>query len=277
MNKLKIMNDDRIEHLRNTIIGFLSETRKLDKTLTSVSVRHYKMTREEYEESKAKKYTFNVFYGKLNDKSEGFVYNILTLIKEKFIVVSDKVCYLPILLSPERWNYLENKYTNINEYTNITGLLKFPLYFAELTYIFSNIKSNPTLNCSGKECELTPESKIEKYKKIELFDYSSSDRFGFKDSKQTESNIISTKPSPDVDTNPIENQKTISENETSINFITKRIDETLKSVGVDNEDITNILYSQDMKLHINYQLNSKVNRELIISNIIDDALKRFIL
>lgn len=148
-----IVSDAKISQMRQRIIMMMEETRDLEITGNSPSVRYYKMTEEEYQSAKMQFYVITIFLGKFphsETKTEGFAYDIRTLIKEKYIVLNEQVCYFPIPLSAKRWNFLRNKYADIGDYTYNTGLLTFPIYRAELTYIFKNIRNGPII-CSSRE------------------------------------------------------------------------------------------------------------------------------
>lgn len=118
---------------RQLILRYLSTTRDIefpeDKGLC---VRHYCLTQEEA--NAQKEYCFKVVFGtntsKTEDKREGCCYDWRNLLNDKYIMLDTKESFLPIVVTPQRWKYLEeHKGDKLLKITNVykPGILLWPL------------------------------------------------------------------------------------------------------------------------------------------------------
>jgi len=257
---IPIVSNDKISNIRKRIIKLLEESRDLDILGNFPTIRYYKMTVMEFELAKSQYYLFTIFFGKFPDsesKVEAMCFDIRTLLKEKYIVLNDQICYVPITLSAKRWNQLLLKNKDIGDYTFETGKLTFPLYLAELTYIFKNIRSSPIICSSSQGC--VPVS-LEQFQNvvglITLPDESIENRFGIvKEPIIISSELLSSQLDIDEKTNSI------------INMTEKE----LKDIQIENQNVYSRLKSEETKMYIKDLLVKGKSEAHIISSLLSDS------
>ena len=278
-----ITTDTRISNMRKRIIDMLIESRDLELGThgNAPTLRYYKMTDNEFQDANMQHYAITIFYGKFPEagsKTEGFVYDIRTLLKEKYVVLNELVCYFPITLSAKRWNHLRTKYADIGDFTFEVGRLTFPLYRTELSYIFKQIRSSPTICSSSDGCvPVTLEHLQGLVGLVRLPDESVDNRFGIvrELTPPSSGGTVFTTPSqshqiiPVVTKGPEENK---SETE-QINSILKSVERELLDIHVDDPEILEQIKSEKTKQYVRDLLGKKSNVH-IMSALISDALDK---
>ncbi len=271
-----VFNDVKIASMREKIIEMMQESRDLELGYIGLapSVRYYKMTESEYQESKSQFYIFTMFLGKFPEsasKTEGFAYDIRTLLKEKFILLNESVCYLPLPLSAKRWNFLKTKYANMGDFTYETGKLTFPLYRTELTYIFGNIRTNPTI-CSSKEgCVPVSLEQLQMLVGlVRLPDESEQNRFGIVKTNIPEPVQVVAPILVVQQQNPEVEKK--QEVENRVDLIISSAEKELKDLQIEDNEIFNQLKSEQTKIYVRDLLGKGKTDVHIMSALISDAL-----
>lgn len=269
--------------IRNKIVQILRETRDIELSQYGPlsTVRFYKMTTSEYDMARSQQYTFSVFFGDLptrNNKTEGYCYDIRTLITKKYIVLNQSTYQLPIPLSKDRWNIIVQKYGDPASLglTNKVGKLLFPLAKNQLSPILKNIRNEPIICATLDGCiSATLEQLEANIGLIKLSDPDPIQRFGKVDKILDPSEI---KISGDVVSQPVvvvqpaPPQKKIKEEE--IDQIIRMVESDLKYLDVDNQDIYNRLKSVDVRRYILELAERNYPQAFIISTLLSDSIDR---
>lgn len=263
-----------IESMRRRIIDLMKATRDLElgQYANASTLRYYKMTNSEYDLAKSQLYIFSIFLGDApgrDSKTEGFTYDIRTLLQEKFIVLNAQVCYLPFPLSEKRWNYLMTNYSSeMRNLTYQTGKFTFPLYMTELIHILKEIKSSPILCCTPEGFSTITETLEQLKSSINLTvlaDDSSVNRFG--SVKIAESSVSSQPTIPAV----------VIQEEDRVNSIVNSVEKDLRDLQIDDVNIYSKLKSDDNKKYILDMIQKGSDDSHITSVLISDALDTLLL
>lgn len=191
-NSLK--DEDReqyqFEAKRKRIYALLAATRTksfgtlIKSSTKTLYIRYYKMTKEEYQHRMNHQYMFTMFFGELSQDSfvEGFTYDIRTLMNEHMLRLEAKENFLPIPLSPKRWNLIvgSQKQPQLLAVSRATGYLFYPLSKSEVEIIFKKIAYHPLICSVPNGCwNGTWEQFLQTYsdRVIEAWDESAQNRF----------------------------------------------------------------------------------------------------
>lgn len=274
---IQVSPDKKIADVRAKIIEMMKETRDIELSqLGNVStLRYYKMTSVEFEQRRANLYTFSIFLGVPKEESatEGFAYDISNLLTEKYIVLNAKVCFVPIIMSMNRWNYLIRKYgKSLGDYTFRTGELDLPLYQGELMHLFKNIRNHPILAADANGSIPMSAESIPKTM-MHLSDESVGNRFG----TVVLVNESATLPPTIAAQSPKPAQVVIPTSEQKIDSILSSVERELRDVGVEDSEVFAKLRSEETKRYIREMLQKPdISEAHVTSVLITDALTRVI-
>lgn len=146
-----IATEPELTASRDTIRGLLKESRHLEYpelVNNTATIRMFRMTKEEFEA--AKPFTVTMLLGKLckeqvcREPTEGFCYDIRTLVRLHYLRLNATVAYVPIPLSKRRWNQLVDRHgaAYISNYTRTVGILEYPLLYEELQVVLRTVANS---------------------------------------------------------------------------------------------------------------------------------------
>jgi hypothetical protein len=229
-------------------------------------LRFYRMTASEYASSRD--YTLTVIFGdkpSSKNKCEGFCYDIRQLLTEKYITLDGRTAHVPILLSPERWNWLCShvSHDKLALYSREPGKLEYPLLHQELMVILKNIRYQPTI-CSTMDGCVPIDLTSTDVKTAKLFDLSPDKRFGPEPTKEPSK--------PFVFSEGLEQQNKQDES-ARVKRVLDLTSQELKDIDIFVTKVQEVLFSEKNQDYIKKMLASGANEEQVSGFLIEDTLK----
>lgn len=225
-----------------------------------ILIRYYRMTKEEYQT--AKEFCLIVLIGNIPSKNtftEGYCYDVRTLLRERYFTLDGKISHLPIPLSVKRWNQLIETVAKDQfkmHYREI-GSLEYPLSHKELISIFERMPMQPIICSYGDVCSISSESELGSFELIHLFDASNDNRFGAKKKEKAETIVSLTKQEMD--------KRTV--------MIITEVKRTLQEIEILTPQLEARIESQETREYIqSMQLTNLLDHQ-IVSFLVDDSIK----